>query len=102
MQQPTKAISLSYVTRLTTNTSLRCDELVVATLMIPLGVIVGEELVDRMIQGTFTRHHHPFRGFFLDGAHEPFTARVQIWIPRGLEDWFHPGGLEPRIERLGE
>jgi hypothetical protein len=83
VQQPTKGFSLYYVTRLTTNSSLRCDESVVETLMIPLGVIVGEELVDRMIQGAFTQHNHPFQGFFLDGAHEPFTVRVQIRAPRG-------------------
>jgi hypothetical protein len=83
VQQPTQAFSPYDVTRLTTHSSLRCDESVVETLMIPLGVIVGEELVDRMRQGAFTQPHHPFQGFFLDGAHKPFTVCVQIRAPQG-------------------
>ena len=83
VQQPTKAFSPYHLTRLTTHSSLRHDESVVETLMIPLGVIMGEVVVDRMIQSAFTHHNHPFQGLFLDGAHEPFTVRVQIRAPRG-------------------
>ena len=39
-EQSTKAFSPPHVTRLTTNFSLRCDESVVETLMIALGMIV--------------------------------------------------------------
>jgi len=64
MQQPTQAFSLESVTRLTTHSSRPCDASVVETLMIPLGVLVGEALVDRMRQGAFAQHNHPCQGFF--------------------------------------
>ena len=48
-EQSTKAFSPQHVTRLTTTFSLRRDASVVETLMIALGMIVGEVLVDHMI-----------------------------------------------------
>jgi hypothetical protein len=58
-EQATEAFSPHHVTRLTTHRSLRRDESVVETLMIALGMIVDEVLVDHMIQGAFTQHDHP-------------------------------------------
>jgi len=44
-EQSTKAFSPPHVTRLTTNFSLRCDESVVETLMIALGMIVTNGVI---------------------------------------------------------
>jgi hypothetical protein len=47
-EQSTEAFSPHHVTRLATHCSLRRDESVVEPLMIALGMIVGEVLVDHM------------------------------------------------------
>jgi hypothetical protein len=44
---------------------------------------MGEVLLDRIIQGAFPEHDHLRKGLLLDGAHKPFTVRVQIRTPRG-------------------
>jgi len=77
-EQSTEAFSPHHVTRLTTHCPLRRDESVVETLMIALGMIVGEVLVEHMIEGAFTQHDHPLQGLLLDGAYEPFAVRIQI------------------------
>jgi hypothetical protein len=56
--QATEAFTPSHVARLTSNASLRCDALVVETLMSALGMRVGEILVDRMLQGAFPQYDH--------------------------------------------
>jgi hypothetical protein len=49
-EQATEAFTPYHVTRLTSNASLRCDEPVVETLMIALGMSVGEVWVDRVME----------------------------------------------------
>ncbi len=99
-EQSTEAFSPHHVTRVTTHCSLRRDESVVETLMIALGMIVGEVLVEHMIEGAFTQHDHPLQGLLLDGAYEPFAVRIQIRTAWRQEDRLHPAVLEQRIKRL--
>jgi transposase-like protein len=98
-EQSTEAFSPYYVPRLTTHCSRRRDESVVETLMITLGMIVGEVLVDHMIEGAFTQYNHLLQGLLLDGAHEPFAVGVQIRAPGGQDDRFHAARLQEPIER---
>jgi len=77
-EQSTEAFSPHHVTRLTTHCPLRRDESVVETLMIALGMIVGEVRVDHMLEGAFPQHDHPLQGLLLDGAYEPFAVSIQI------------------------
>src|SRR5882724_10625477 len=65
-----------------------------------LGMIVGEVLVEHMIEGAFTQHDHPLQGLLLDGAYEPFAVRIQIRTAWRQEDRLHPAVLEQRIKRL--
>src|SRR6266540_2410266 len=61
-----------------TNCPLLRDQVVVETLMIPLGMIVSEVLVDHVRQRGFAQHHHALQSFLLDGAHESFAVGVEI------------------------
>jgi hypothetical protein len=97
-EQSTEAFSPHHVTRLTAHGSLRRDESVVETLMIALGMIVGEVFVDHMTQGAFTQHDHPFQGLLLDGAYEPFAVGVQIRTPRRQDDRLHATVFQEPIE----
>jgi hypothetical protein len=45
-------------------------------------MIVGQVLVDRIIQCAFAQYDHLLQGFLLDGAHKPFTVGVEIGAPR--------------------
>jgi hypothetical protein len=81
---------------------LRGDELVGEALTIALRMIVGQVLLDRIIQGAFTQHDHLLRRLLLDGAHKPFTVGVEIRTPRRQGDWLHPVALEQAIEHPGE
>ena len=101
-EQSTEAFAPYHTTRLTTHCSLRRDKPVVEALVIAFCMIVGQVLVDRMMQGAFPQHDHPFQGLFLDRAYEPFAMGIEIRTPRGQENRFHPTGLEQRIKRLGE
>ena len=56
--QPSETLSTHHLTRLPANLRLRCDALVVETLMSALGMRVGEILVDRMLQGAFPQYDH--------------------------------------------
>ena len=51
--------------------------------MIPLGVIMDQVLLDRIIQGTFTQHDHLLQGFLFDRAHKSFAVRVEVWVRGG-------------------
>jgi hypothetical protein len=53
-EQATEALPPYHWTRVATNVPLACDQLVRETLMIALRMIVGQVLVDRIIEGTFT------------------------------------------------
>src|SRR2546430_8143549 len=70
-EQSTEAFAPHHTTRLTTHCSLRRDKPVVEALVIAFCMIVGQVLVDRMMQGAFPQHDHPFQGLFLDRAYEP-------------------------------
>jgi hypothetical protein len=53
-EQPTEALPPHHWTRLATNCPLPHDELVVEPLMISLGMIMGQVLLDRIIQRAFS------------------------------------------------
>ena len=82
-EQPTEAFSPYHVPCLQTHCRLLCDQLIVEPLMIALVMIIGEVLLDRIIQGAFPEHDYLRQGFLLNGAHKSFTGRVQIRAPRG-------------------
>ena len=82
-EQATEAVPPHHVPRLTTTYPLRCDEPVVEPLVIALRMIVGQVLVDHVIQGAYTQYDHLIESLLLDGTHKPFTVRIQIRAPRG-------------------
>jgi len=82
-EQSTEALPPHHVPCLKTHGLLLCDQLVIEPLMIALVMRMGEVLLDRIIQGAFPEHDHRRKGLLLDGAHKPFTVRVQIRAPRG-------------------
>src|SRR6266478_1860029 len=99
-EQSTEALPPHHMPCLTTHALLPCDQLVVEPLMIALVMIMGEVLLDRIIQGAFPEHDHLREGLLLDGAHEPFAVGVEIRTPRGQDDRFSTTRLEQRIKRL--
>jgi hypothetical protein len=52
-EQATEALPPHHVPRVATHCPLPCDQLVVETLMIALVMIMGQVLLDRIIQGAF-------------------------------------------------
>src|SRR5438093_724731 len=82
-QQPVQAIATSDLATVAPKVRLRCNAPVGETLMIPLGVIVVQVLLDRIIQGPFTQYHHLTQGLLLDGAYKPFAIGIEVWTPRG-------------------
>ena len=78
----------NHMTHLTTHCSLRRNESVIETLMIALSMIVGEVLVEHVIEGAFTQHDHPFQGLLLDRADEPLAVGIQIGAPGRQDDQF--------------
>ena len=56
--------------------SLRCDALVPETLVMPLGVIVAQILVDRRRESPFTVHDALPEGLLFDRAHCGMQAAV--------------------------
>ena len=101
-EQSAKALSPHSWTCLATNCSLPCDQLVVETLMIPLGMIVSEVLVNRIRQRLFAQHHHMIQGFLFDRAHEPLAMGIQIRTLGRQDNGVHPAVLEEGIKRLRE
>jgi hypothetical protein len=82
-EQAPKAFPTHHWTCWATNCPLPRDQLVVETLMIALRMLVGQVLLDRIIQGAFPQHDHLLQGLLLDGAHEPFAVGVESGTPRG-------------------
>src|SRR5215471_7367468 len=101
-QQATEAVSPHHVPYLTTTYPFWRDESVVEPLVIALCMIVGQVLVDHIIQGAFTQYDHLVEGLLLDGAHESFAVSIQIRTARWQEERFHPTALEQAIEPLGK
>src|SRR5713101_1567926 len=101
-QQPTQALSTPDLAALAPKAWFGCNELVIEALMIALRMIVGQVLVDRIIQGTFTQYHHLTQGLLLDGAYKPFTVGIQIRRPGGQDERFHTAALQQPIKRLRE
>lgn len=81
-QQPTEALSSADLTAVAPKVRIGCDELIVEPLMIALRMIVGQVLVDRIIQGAFSQQDHLRKGLLLDGAYKSFAVGVQIGTPR--------------------
>ena len=71
-------------------------------LMIALGMIMGQVLLDRIRQRAFAQPDHPCEGVLLDRAHEPLAVGVQMRRPRRQEDRLHSAGLQQPVERRRE
>ena len=102
VEQSAKAFSPDHMTRMTTHGLLPYEELVVETLMIALGMIMSQILVDHIMERSFAKHEYAIEGFLLDRAHEPFAVGVQIRTAGRQADRFHPTILEQGIKRLRE
>jgi hypothetical protein len=97
-EQATKACPPHHRTRLATNGPLPRDQLVIETLMIALGMIMGQVLMDHIIQGAFTQYDHLIEGLLFDGAHKPFAVGIQIRTAGRLEERFHTTVFQHPIE----
>jgi hypothetical protein len=73
---------------------------VVKTLMIALVMIMGQVLLDRIIQRAFPQHDHLRESLLLDGAHKPFAVGIEIRTARGQDDRLHTACLEQSVEGL--
>ena len=62
------------------------NEFVAEPLVIPLLVVVGNELGDRPAEMPVAEWNHPVEALMLDRAHEPFGIGIRI---RGLERRLH-------------
>src|SRR6266446_850861 len=100
-EQSTEALPPYYWTRLAINV-LPGYQSVIESLMIPLRMIVGQVLVDRIRQGAFPQQDHLLQRLLLDGAYKPFAVGVQVRTARRQEERFYPTVLEQCIERLRE
>ncbi len=56
------------------------DEPISEPLMVPLGVIMCDEIVGRIPQRIFTKEDHSLQAAFLDSANEPFGVCVSAAI----------------------
>ena len=81
-QEPSQAFATLDLTGLAPKVWLRGNELVGEALMVALGMIVGQILVDHIRQCWFAQYHHVTQGFLFDRADEPFAVRIQIWALR--------------------
>ena len=81
-QEPTQAFATPDLTGLAPKVWVGCNELVGEALMVALGMIVGQILVNHIRQRWFAQHHHVPQSFLFDRADKPFAVRVQIGAPR--------------------
>ena len=58
------------------------DELIAQTLMVSLGMIVRDVLIQRVAERLFADEDHLVEAFFLDRADETFAAGVQVRAKR--------------------
>ena len=72
------------------------DEAIAEALVIPLVVVVRDELADGTTQQALTDEHHPLEARFLDGADEAFRVGIQVRGASGEAD----GGDTRRGERV--
>jgi hypothetical protein len=61
-----------------TETCLALDERVPQALMIPLAVVMRDELHHRSSEVPFAERNHPVETFLLDRPHEPFRIGVRV------------------------
>src|SRR5262245_40096169 len=80
-QQSTEALAAPDLTAVAAKAWFWGHELVGQALRIPLGMIMGQVLVDRLIQGAFPQYDHLLQGLLLDRAYEPFTVSIEIRTP---------------------
>jgi hypothetical protein len=99
-EQATEAVPPHHVPPLTTTCPFRRNESVIEPLVIALCMIVGQVLMDHIIQSTFTQYDHLIEGLLLDGAHEPFAVGIQIRTAGWQEERFHSTALEQAIKHL--
>lgn len=58
------------------------DDSVVESLVVPFGVIVLGELLDRALQHPRTKQDHPVETLFFDRADEPLGIRIEVGTAR--------------------
>ena len=78
-EQPTETLTTHHLARLATHFQLRCDQLIVETLMIPLGMIMSQILSQNITQRRLAHDDYPTKRFLFDRAHEPFAMGIQVW-----------------------
>jgi hypothetical protein len=86
IQQPAKPLAPFHCPDTVNRRSRQNNQPVSQALMIPLKMIMSNEFVHGIPQGTLTKEDHSLQAAFLNTADEPFRVSVQI----GLSRWqFH-------------
>ena len=81
------------------------DEAVVDTLVVPLAMVVLDELEDDAAKMSLVHRHDSIEALSPHGKDESFSERVQIRAPWGESDDLHSGAFEGsselcRVERI--
>ena len=80
----------------------RGDQPVVEALVVALEVIVLDELGDREAEVALAEGNELVEALGLDGEHEAFRERVQVWTSSGELEALDTCSAENRVERVGE
>jgi hypothetical protein len=67
-------------------------------LVISFGVIMGQELANRLAQRAFPEEDHPVQAFLLDVAHEPLDVGCEVRASRREKRGLHTLCLQDRPE----
>ena len=81
------------------------DQPVAQSLVVALPMIVLNDFVEGLPQGTFPEQDHPFQAGLFDGSDEPLGVGIQIGWARQQFHGFHPSGLQSlqklcRVQRV--
>jgi hypothetical protein len=82
-------------------TAIRNNEQITDALMVPLAMIVDNELPNGLPQRAFSEQNHPLQAGFFDTAHEAFGVAVQVRRSRRQLHRFHahPGDPGQKLRR---
>jgi len=78
------------------------NDAVFEALVIPLGMIMFQELPNSSAQHTLTEEDHSFQRFFLDTPHESFNVWRQIWRSWRKPHAFNAFILQDLPKRISE
>jgi hypothetical protein len=101
-EQPTEALTTYHLTRLATHFHLRLDQLVVATLMIALSMIMRQILPQNIAQRHLTHDDYPIKRFLFDRAHDSLAMGIQVWRSGGLNHRLNATVAQELVERVAE